>query len=138
MNEKKSITDVGRTTQVPTIREGLDRVNRGWKQVKTGDVVSIDNEKKHTIHLIDADIILPPFLTSPRTTPWKSIFEAFASSKASNLPTEDKINAMMRHFAAEQKYIAPKTMFSCMQLRLDMYLQKDSTQSAALSKVTVD
>ena len=47
-NEKKSITDVGRTTKVPTIREGLDRVNRGWKQVKTGDVVSMDNEKKHT------------------------------------------------------------------------------------------
>ena len=130
---------MGRTTKVPTIREGLDRVNSVWKQVKTGDVVSMDNEKKHTIHLLDADIILPPSLTSPRTTPWKSIFEAFnASSKASNLPTEEKINAMMRHFAAEQKYIAPKTMFSCMQLRLDMYLQKYSTQSAALSKVTID
>ena len=123
---KKSITDVGRTTKIPTIREGLQRVFYGWKEVKTGDVVSIQDEfeKKHTIHFVDGDVVLPPSLSSPRTTPWRSIFGAFKSSKVSNKPSEDDINKMMRHFAAEQKYIAPKTMFSCMKYRLDMWQPK--------------
>lgn len=117
---------MGRTTKIPTIREGLQRVFYGWKEVKTGDVVSIQDEfeKKHTIHFVDGDVVLPPSLSSPRTTPWKSIFGAFKSSKVSNKPSEDDINKMMRHFAAEQKYIAPKTMFSCMKYRLDMWQPK--------------
>ena len=81
------------------------------------------NGKGHTIHLVSGDDILPSSLTSPRTTPWRSIFDAFR--KADNQPTEENINIVMRKFADEQKYIAPKIMFSCMEYRLNMYLEKD-------------
>ena len=123
--KQKSITDVGRTTKVPPVREGLHYTcGLGWKQVKTGDVVTMTNGKEHTIHLVNGDDILPSSLTSPRTTPWRSIFDAF--KKADNQPTEENINIMMRKFADEQKYIAPKIMFSCMEYRLNMYLEKDA------------
>ena len=126
--KQKSITDVGRTTKVPSIREGLHYTcGLGWKQVKTGDVVTMENEKEHNIHLVNGDDILPSSLTSARRTPWRSIFDAFKNSsiKADMLPSEENINSGMRKFADEQKYIAPKTMFSCMEYRLNMYLEKD-------------
>lgn len=127
--KQKSITDVGRTTKVPAIREGLHYTcGLGWKQVKTGDVVTMENEKEHRIHLVNGDDILPPSLTSARTTPWRSIFDAFKKSsiRFDMLPSEENINNVMRKFADEQKYIAPKTMFSCMEYRLNMYLEKDA------------
>lgn len=122
-DSEKSITDTGRTTKVPPIKEGLKQVNRSWRNTKTGEVMEIKNENKDSIHFIDGDVILPPSLSSPRTTPWKSIFAAFKSSNADSMPSEENINTMMRHFAAEQKYI-PYSRFSCMEYTLDMYLQK--------------
>lgn len=127
------MTDTGRSTKIKPIQDALQHVNRGWKRINTGDVLQIqNNENRDTIHFVDGDVILPPSLTSPRTTPWRSIFRAFKSGSSSSsstntdegsLPTEDKINTMMRHFAAEQSYV-PKKMFSCMQYTLDMYMQK--------------
>eukprot|EP00571_Detonula_confervacea_P001347 CAMPEP_0172322562 /NCGR_PEP_ID=MMETSP1058-20130122/46224_1 /TAXON_ID=83371 /ORGANISM="Detonula confervacea, Strain CCMP 353" /LENGTH=550 /DNA_ID=CAMNT_0013038333 /DNA_START=107 /DNA_END=1759 /DNA_ORIENTATION=+ len=124
LDTEKSITDTGRTTKIPPIKDGLHyTTGTVWKQIKTGEVIEIKNEKEKSIHIVDGDVILPPSLTSPKTSPWKSIFAAFKSSNAENMPSEDDINYVMRQHAAEQKYVAPKTMFSCMEHLLDAYLQ---------------
>mmetsp|Transcript_13919 Transcript_13919/g.30218 ORF Transcript_13919/g.30218 Transcript_13919/m.30218 type:complete len:535 (-) Transcript_13919:861-2465(-) len=121
-DSEKSITDTGRTTKVPPMREGLAQLNRGWKNTKTGEVMEMKNENKNSIHFLDGDAVLPPALSSPRTAPWRSIFVAFQSTGTDGTPSGDSINAAMRGFAGEQKYI-PRAMFSCMEYTLDMYLQ---------------
>ena len=98
--------------------------------MKTGQVMKItkfgDDDDTNSIHFLDGDTILPPSLSSPRTTPWMTIFSAFKLATASSTegPTEERINEVMRHFAAEQQYISKFSMFSCMEFTLDMYLGK--------------
>lgn len=120
------ITAIGRTTKVPSLRDGMQYVSSAWRQVQTGDVWRIaPNEGNFTVHFLDADDILPPSLTSPSTTPWKTILDAFKYSNLENKPTDDSVNNMMRSFAAQQQYI-PGVGFSCMGFTLDLYTGKTS------------
>jgi len=132
-DNEKSIADTGRATKVPPIKEALKQLNRGWQNTKTGEVLEINNgDDQNSIHFVDGDDILPPALTSPRTTPWRSILAAFyrlgnAAWEGKVMPSEESINHMMRNVAAEQNYI-PKGMFSCMEYTLDMYLQSTTVK----------
>jgi len=130
---EKSITDTGRTTKVPPIKAGLQHISRGWGNIKTGDVMNIENENKNSIHFINGDEILPQSLSSPRISPWRSIFAAFKSFSGNNTnnkdePSDENINLAMRNSAGEQKYI-PQGLFSCMEYTLDMYLQKKTNKN---------
>lgn len=118
---------MGRTTKIPAIRDGLRKIARSYYSLKTGDVLRIyepgQRESRSSIHFADGDVLLPPSLTSPRTTPWRSIYAAFGVGNGEgDLPEQEKINKYMRNFLAEQKYI-PTKVFSCMEHTLDMYLQ---------------
>mmetsp|Transcript_7150 Transcript_7150/g.15542 ORF Transcript_7150/g.15542 Transcript_7150/m.15542 type:complete len:551 (-) Transcript_7150:1432-3084(-) len=126
-DDEKSIGDMGRNTKVPPINKALKQLNRGWQYTKTGEVLEINNADQNSLHFVDGDDILPPALTSPRTTPWRSIVAAFyrsgnAAWEGKVVPSEESINHMMRNIATEQKYI-PRGIFSCMEYTLDMYLQ---------------
>ncbi len=145
-DEEKSFIKTGRTTQIPPIKDGLGYVNRNWELVKTGDVVNVlgyDMERKNSIQLLNGNDVLPTSLTSPNRTPWKSIFDAFAAPRTidsgngrresnitnvldnnTNLPSEADIMEVMQRIASEQTYFSTKSLFSCMEYRLDMYMHK--------------
>ena len=147
-----SITNTGRRTQIPPIKDGLINVNSSWERIKTGgivDVVGYDVARSNSIHLLNGNDALPSPLTSPERTSWRSIFAAFAAtppmidngdaggrtrrsnstdvvidSDTTSIPSEAKIMEVMQRVASEQAYISIKSLFSCMAYRLDMYMQK--------------
>lgn len=80
------------------------------------------------MHLLDGDAALPPSLSSPRTSPWRSIVEALDGNWGGGggaVPAEEHehITLTMRHQAAQQKYVGMGSVFSCMEYMLDTYLQ---------------
>ncbi|KAL9178812.1 hypothetical protein ACHAXT_003943 [Thalassiosira profunda] len=122
---EKAIDDFGPTTKISAIRDGLKSLDRGWQNTKTGGILQLKNEKKETIRFVDGDAVLPPALASPRTAPWRSIFDAFNCK--GNSGVEEKVSAMLRNFAGEQVYVGPRTLFSCNEYMLDAYLQTTTT-----------
>ena len=147
-----SITNTGRRTQIPPIKDGLINVNSNWERIKTGgivDIVGYDMARSNSIHLLNGNDALPLPLTSPHRTSWRSIFAAFETappiiddgnsdsrtrrsnstnvvidSNTTSMPSEARIMEVMQRVASEQAYISIKSLFSCMAYRLDMYMQK--------------
>lgn len=133
-DSEKSITDTGRTTKIPPIKEGLNNVNRSWWGTKAGEDLRIQNGEggdDYTVRFANGDDLLPARLSSPRTGPWMTILSAFGSdggaSAGDAAPSEEGIKDAMRRFAAEQKYVGIDAMFSCMEYTLDMYAGKKTT-----------
>ncbi|KAL7546839.1 hypothetical protein ACHAWF_010170 [Thalassiosira exigua] len=123
---EKSITDTGRTTKIPPVRQGLSQIDRNWNRIKTGSVLEVagKGDDKHSIRFVDADVLLPSPLTDPRTGPWRSVLAAFRESTTGAAMEEEDVVAAMRRRAAEQKYVGTDAPFSCMEYTLDLYLGK--------------